>query len=549
MAKKQKHLHFNKPSSSYIHPSLTSRGRAQGSGSESRSSSSVNERIEHLRRIQGHVPVSKQFHGLQASRHAPIPAGGRQAAGPPPPRSWVVGTDENCGDEHDKATNLPQPRLSRLPGVPMPGQGTLMDVCMRSLARDFEWHVAFDYTYLSVLPMEIKVQLLSYVAQYSSRTASRAGLQCLFADPQESTLEESTGAYEATRLDLARSLGRTMRFSDLDHLWIKRRRPQDEKSKHDDPILESWEDDHELNTLSLNLPLRFPRLTHLSLAHPSENVSWQEFITFSGNLGSLTHLCLDFWPQPSLPTMQSSSTRNKSLLDHPIVRPDQSDGSVDTAILLRLLSRNTPSLRWLSFAGCHSWFDALVPKEDESELSRSRGTALLPRATDDGSVSVRLRSRDDRIVRFDERDNSSLPTDRARGADWNGAWRNVRYVNVSQDWIPRQLKRDDLVPLIMHRKARSANREALRAEPFRPPREQEEYRLSSSSDEVQRQIQERLQRNRWLLKERMSIYLAASIDRKRMQGHLPSAEFDFGWGREELLEAGYEEQMVFDAGL
>ena len=156
-------------------------------------------------------------------------------------------------------------------------------------------------------------------------------------------------------------------------------------------------------------------------------------------------------------------------------------------------------------------------------------------------------SRNSRLARR-EQDSMSAAV-QGKGPDWTGAWRNVRYVNVSQDWLPRDLKFEDILKLVIPRKARRANPEALRAEPFQLPREQETYRLSSQDDEVSRSLKQRMLRRRWLLMERMSILLASKVDWKRKDGGLPVAEFDFGWGRPELLAAGYEEQTVFDAGL
>lgn len=537
---KKKNNTFFKPTATYVHPSLSSRENAASTPRET-SSTSVSERIEHLRRVQGHDPSSRTTGGLNASRHAAVPSGRRQVAGPPPPRSWIASTEDLDEKDENDVSNRPRPRLSRLPGVTFPQRRSLVDVCLKSMATNIDWHTAFDHVYLSVLPIEIKVQLLSYIALHSTRGISRNGLEFLFLEPRESGLEQSTGVHEVTRIDLTCSIGRSIRFSELEKLWT-RKRQQKHGVNGDDQLLESWEDDWDLNSLSLSPIQRFPNLTYLSLAHPPKNVSWQDLITFSSRLGSLTHLCLDFWPHPSLPEMQTATPREKSLYDHPVVRETDSSEREEAAIILRFLSRNTPALKWLSVAGCHSWYNALTPTED-TEPSTPRPRDVRPRAIDAEGASERALSRTNRFFRFEG------PFSQARGPDWNGCWRDVRNVNVSQDWIPGGLKTQDLVPLIMHRKARAANREALRAEPFQPPREPETYRLSSTSDEVQRQIWQRLRKSRWLLVERMSIFLAASVDRKRLQAKLPTAEFVFGWGRPELLEAGYEEQLVFDAGL
>ena len=547
----KKHRTFNtiKPSSS-AHPSLAS------SASSSRPSEhgdvqtpSVSEQIEHLRRTQGASIVRNNSEDLRASQHAPTASGRRRPAGPPPPRSgWVVSTEDVPTSEDDNTSNYPSPKLRRLPGIGPVKEGSLQDLCLKAIATDYQWHLEYDHAYLSTLPIEIKSQLLSYVAVYGSRPMSASGLETLFLSPQESDLPESTGSQEVFRLDLARSLGRTMRFSQIEKLLSKKSLQKLAKST-ETQVAESWEDEASLDSLSLPPSLAFPRLTRLSLSHPSPNVSWQDFLSLSRCLGSLTHLCLDFWPEPALPDVQSILPDRKSLLDDPIVTRQTSDDEDEAAVIFALLCRNTTSLQWLSVAGCHSWFDKLAPRpeNDMIELQRPlRTQAGRQRAVDTEILATRGLGRWQRSLRFDDgKARAATP----KGIDWNGAWKHVRYVNVSQDWIAEALRSDDLVPLVIPRKARSQNREAMRSERFRLPPEPEYYHLSSSDDQVQRMINIRLRRSRWLLLERMSIYLASSVDRKRMQANLPTAEFDFGWGRAELLEAGYEEQMVFDAGL
>ena len=543
MARRKSQFHYAKPSSSYVHPSLAPK---KLSNAEERSPRSVNDRIEHLRQIQGHEPVLKDRSGLGKSRYALVTQNQRRTPGPPPPRSWVVGDNDTVEDD-ELETSRPILHLSRLPGTIMPERGSLQDLCLKSIGRCIDWHISVDHVYLSVVPVNIKSQLLSYIAVYSSHGISKSGLEYMCLEPDDSTLDESSGIYELRRADLTRSLGRSLRFSELIRMWTKRGRRKPEQPMHIE-VLDSWEDDADTPNLSLMQMPRFPRLTYLSLAHPSSNISWQDLLTFSAHLGSLTHLCLDFWPGPSLPQMQGVTARDKYLCDIPHSEKPRSEEEEEAAIILRIFSRNTSSLKWLSIAGCHSWFDALTPQADNATAG-ARTTESQPRAIDAESAPERSFARSNRLVRFDESSTNAGELGKARGPDWNGTWRHIRQINVSQDWIPSELRSHDLIPLVMHRKARSANREAVRADIFRSDREPEMYHLSSSSSEVQRQINERLRRNRWLLMERASIFLAARVDRKRLQGAFPTAEFDFGWGRTELLEAGYAEQLVFDAGL
>ena len=552
MPKKQKQrFNFVSSCSNYVHPSLAVKSGPSHSEADAKTPASVNARIQHLRRTQGFSGETLESKGLYASQHASLPSGRREAAGPPPPRSWVVGSDSAPYAVSDiDSFDQQRPRLSRLPGVDTPLRGSLLDLGLRSMARNFDWHVAFDHLFLSTLPVELRSQLLSYIAVHNARGLSRQGLEMLFAQPSVSGFNENIGSADVTRLDLARSVGRSLALTDLQGVWRRRRR-QRQNGVAREELLNSWDDDDDrsLSSLSLESSLQFPRLTHLSLSHPTRTVSWQDLIIFSKSLGSLTHLCLDFWPRPYLPDMQLAPTyQHESILNNPIAGTSQAkEKEQEAAIILRALSRNTPALRWVSFAGCQAWYDALLP-QDNDPVPKLADERLETRSRDLENVLAGS-SRRNRLARLEEENMSMKAHEYGRGPDWNGHWRQVCYVHVGQDWIPPGLKSDDLAKLVIPRKARSANREALRAEPFQLPQDHETYRLSSGSDEVHRSIEEGLQRRRWLLLERMSILLASKVDWKRVTGGLPTAEFDFGWGRQELLEAGYEEQVVFDAGL
>ena len=542
MPKKQQGQFKYGGNNSYVHPSLVATSRTAPRQSTSETSSSVNDRIEHLRRTQGAAISAPDTAKMLSSQHAPLPPGRRRAAGPPPPRSWIVGEDGTPSRiGQDDFLDEQCPRLSRLPGACMPGRGSLVHCALRSMAEDFCWHMEFDHVYLSTLPIELKLQLLSYISVHGRSGVSRAGLGLLFMDPNASHLQDSTGPYDVTRMDLSGAIGRSLTLTDLQNV-LKRSRQKDRHQQRTELVLDSWEDDLDLSDLSsmaVSTPLQFPRLTHLSLAHPAKTVSWQDLIGLSSSLGSLTHLCLDFWPRPSLPEVETVSAQHRSLLDDSMLgnKPSQEQ---EAALILQQLGRNTPSLTWVSFAGCQTWFDALLPQDDDASFQIA-GLVAGNRSRDMGNGVIRS-------SRY-ARDMSGSSDKTRKGPDWNGAWRHIRYVNVSQDWIPRGIKTEELMKLVIPRKARSVNREALRAEPFQLPRDREAYRLSSTSDEVRNSIDQGLRRRRWLLMERMSILLASKVDHRRLSVKLPTAEFDFGWGRRELLEIGYEEQTVFDAGL
>lgn len=89
------------------------------------------------------------------------------------------------------------------------------------------------------------------------------------------------------RLDLSGSLGWSISFRQLIELV-----ENPERLEEQDP--ESWE---EGLTRSLRPPI--PRLTHLSLSHPSPAISWPRLLAFAKHVPTLTHLSLAHWPVPS----------------------------------------------------------------------------------------------------------------------------------------------------------------------------------------------------------------------------------------------------------
>ena len=88
-------------------------------------------------------------------------------------------------------------------------------------------------------------------------------------------------------MDLSGSLGRSVAFRQLIELVEK-------PTQQTEQAADNWEE-------SITKPLRcaIPHLTHLSLSHPSPNVSWPRFLAFAKHVPTITYLSLAYWPVPS----------------------------------------------------------------------------------------------------------------------------------------------------------------------------------------------------------------------------------------------------------
>ena len=151
-------------------------------------------------------------------------------------------------------------------------------------------------------------------------------------------------------------------------------------------------------------------LTKLSLAFPPSSVSWSDLLSLSKHLGMLTHLSLAGWPIPTrTPNMKTASYASKMQAENAASATtlySASDNDFDeSTMILRRLSENTYCLRWLDLEGCASWLPALVWQGSRSDWSTA-------------------------ATEWEQRRG-------ARGPDWRGSWRNVAYLNMAQEWTPR----------------------------------------------------------------------------------------------------------------
>ena len=418
MPKKRVPTYNTKPSSP-AHPSLSSSGKPKdvshslGSGQPT-ASSSVNERLQQLRKIQGSQKgrVSTDVFSAAASPSLPPPlrnilqipdappprprpglrVAGRMRgpAGPVPP-SWLARTDQGSNKQTETRLNRRESeitRCERLPDSAPLSAGSLRTTTLKAIAKNWDWHIQYDQYYLSTIPVPCKDELVHYVRCYSSLGIDKSGLDVLFLDNTE--LEDATGAEGLTHLDLTMSIGNSLNLTELRSLFNVKKTVAAAEEEYD-ALPESW-DSPKLEAEPSGLP-RFHSLTHLSLSRPNPTAaSWKGLLDLALYLATLTHLSLAYWPTPTLSPNSRTAYRempqgNINYGASNFYSEYDNDWS-EAASILRRLGKSIHCLKWLDLTGCHSWVKAL---------------GLL---------------------------------------DWIGSWQALETVKIGQGWIPECFEED-----------------------------------------------------------------------------------------------------------
>ena len=325
---------------------------------------------------------------------------------------------------------------------------------MKTLATNWEWLVEYEQYYLATLPIPLKEALLSYISVYGPDDClDLRSFKLLFLDENE--LTGGTGGDELEQLDLIGLLNERFTLADLTK-YMTRPRPTNlaealdslnvsenkGKKKVTAELVESWEDEVDISTPAISKSLstsRFPYITRLSLAHPGTWASWAQLLSLSTNLKTLTHLSLAYWPNPSL-TPNATTASMVSKHGRPVSLGGTSFYSAmdndwhEAANILRRLSNNTYCLKWLDLEGC-TWHQALIwgappmsqwlknSTPDENSTPSTSYPFLGPNLD-----NPQGRDSDDWVEHH-----------AASGPDWNGSWRQVECINVSQGWIPHDI--------------------------------------------------------------------------------------------------------------
>ncbi|GAB1316649.1 Tafazzin [Madurella fahalii] len=315
------------------------------------------------------------------------PGGVRLPPGPAPPRSWLSGPGSAGGGGSRSRSSPCSPVKTKdyeqrpLPGMDLPGSGSLVDMVLRRFALDWEWQRSYCRYYLYDLPTHLRVALLRYLVVYTRDGVSLGDLQAVLLPPPDIDPSDQDEAYPQIPpsiangsfryLDLSNSLGRSLRLRELSDLLFP---PQSNSAA---APLDSWDsvpdddaDDNNNPTPSVPLPL-LPNLTHLSLAldpdlAPSSLPSWKHLLSFATHLPNLTHLSLAFWPEPTL----TPNAKLATVVSPQTGRTVQYGGTgpyshsldndwAEAVLVLRRLSRSLYGLEYLDVTGCAAWAPAL----------------------------------------------------------------------------------------------------------------------------------------------------------------------------------------------
>ena len=370
----------------------------------------------------------------------------RAPPGPPPPSSWLLSSRH--APAHLRTTSshtTPQPcipiLLDRLPDIYLPPPRSLAHQTLKSLAKNWPWHMEFDEGYLATLPIRYKQALLSYITVFFTPPSphpsqnhdqnphlSRLELETLFLD--EDSFPNATGSADATHLDLTAAIGPNLTLKSLqNYLDPKYRTSKNLRSylaaKAFSPaplpqsaVPASWDDADPSSSSSFATPaippstptLRFPHLTHLSLSHPQSptHASWPGLISLLAYTPLLTHLSLAHWPAPRLAPNAALPTPNSSLDAYRASEWNETLG------VLRFVGKQTLCLRWLDLEGCE-WvgcgaLGALGLGGGGEEGDRERDMHMRGEVDGDG------------------------------GDVWVGSWRGVETVRVGRGWVPMSLR-------------------------------------------------------------------------------------------------------------
>ena len=395
MTKKRAPNYDVKPNSP-AHPSLSPSSKTKDVRSlgskEQPPGDSVNDRIQRLRISQG---ASPSLQGSQIGRlplqalgsgagpslppslrsilqlpDAPPPrprpglrvtGRARGPAGPAPPVSWTRVREQAAGNRPRNRRILPGgtgAKIEQLPGIFFPTHGSLIHTALKALALNWDWHVQYDQYYLATIPIRYKEALLSCIARYSPTGTDKAGLVLLFLN--ETELEDATGVDGLTHLDLATSIGHRLKLKQLKDL-IGGKKTEAGGEETSDVLPESWDTPHLQNSPS-GLP-RFHSLTHLSLSHPSNGVTWKGLLDLAPEIATITHLSLAYWSTPTMSPNSATAYRetpqgNVSFGASNFYSGYDNDWT-EAASILRRLSKSTYCLKWLDLTGCFPWVQAL----------------------------------------------------------------------------------------------------------------------------------------------------------------------------------------------
>lgn len=461
----------------------------------------------------------------------------RAPPGPAAPESWLA-TSQHApahlrsqvrkGKAAEAMRHVPTSfnNLSKLNDLhPLPVPGSLVDITLKAMAVHWDSLVEYEQFNLSALPPYLKASLLSYIGIYGPKEGITShDLKVLFLDD---SMPGSTGSEYVSRLDLTGLLSQCFTINDLRKILTKTQsdaefireleglsleNEQLPKSSSataaQDPVLDSWEEEISSSAPILAAAIsgpRFPNLTRLSLAKAGASASWHQLLLISPQLSTLTHLSLAYWPIPNETPNSSTSFISHKHARIPIggtnIYSEMDDDWQDPANILRRLSNNTYSLRWLDLEGCNDWLPALT--WTWNSIRR------IDRWTD--RTFGRLSSTNDGFEEL-------LMSPKVHGPDWNESWSQVNYINVSQGVIPCD------VASVISRPATVIARELLLW-----LREKDVRKKNGSPLQYTSQLRKDIHVPDWLERESQARNLASTVRMLRKSAGGVFCTFDHGW--------------------
>ncbi|EME84870.1 uncharacterized protein MYCFIDRAFT_82942 [Pseudocercospora fijiensis CIRAD86] len=368
----------------------SSSGKANASNDGANKTSTVNERLSELRRLEGKDAAKKKAELAQLSQTQrsvlppelsamlglpesapPKPKRGVRSRmpdrtpGPPPPTSWRKtpgwsrvlalrnGTrrfKKAAGADQDRSRPKQLLRFARITGEETgridQRPPSLLHLALKSAAESWHRFDAEDLPMLAEIPLPLRLRLLNYIGFYGPSIDINV-LDALTKDRDP-----------VLALDLAALIGHgsltVSRFVKL----AKQQSSSKELEATGDDIAESWDQEESLEAAlsRTTLTTRFSRLARLSLSHPAPGVSWKDLLSLSKLIPALTHLSLAYWPRPTLtpnlatatvssqnsPDIAAGGSHFYSAMDEDLYEP---------ASILRTLSTNLLRLTWLDLEG------------------------------------------------------------------------------------------------------------------------------------------------------------------------------------------------------
>jgi len=490
--------------------------------------SSVNERLTELRKIEGPDAAAKkrEIADLVGQKSVPpelrgilgVPESAPPRArpgfrtrdrlrtpGPAPPRSWTAlgsgrwmptlvfrGKRKGGKSAHGPVERFkPQAvgRFARLAGLEndyerKQGAGSLLHYALKTVVMQWEMLDEDDYPALAEFPLQLRLQLLSYMCVHGPGISIEA-FEAL-----------TQGSDKVTYLDLSGLVGHgTLTLPRL----AKRFRIEQSKAilAASDDVADSWEDvDSSVSLLDTALsPSRFSNITHLSLSHPPPTILWRDLLAITKHTHQLTHLSLAYWPRPTLTPNLSTTTVSSQHGPDVIAGGSHMYSTLDQdlsepASLLRQLSVNLLRLQWLDLEGCTHWAPALALLASMPELS------AITSSNDMWSTHAMT--------------GLSVFTD---------TWKNLCFINVAQGWMPTHAG----LKALPTQQGISSDRQMVREIMDALPATEAE-----THDQLSREKQKALM---WLEAESRMLFAMRRINNVRRARTLPPVVMDFGWAR------------------